>query len=928
MILAIGPKESSGDNEDASFTERELYEYDSDSSKLSDSSSISSESSSSFSSSSSSVDDRSVVSSTLSRQHATGVSSKSRRRVFSDNLRDGKKARGYSKHHSPIKHDGCINTAAWLEEWKLVHSDGSFSSSSNQINPVESFECSTQVMTSGDDCVVKIWDVSGSMGSVCNDSEKIPCSYEICSLRYHDNVGGASLLATLATGHTMNIFHISSIPENYGKLATCGADSHLRMIDCEYSYISSQGHASNQTSTVIVSPPDEDTMGFPSMFFSHQFLNSNAGLICTESQGLFLFDIRLAPSQQVGTLSLEPAFMTCKACAILPSWKMPFSYEFCNESSHSTPTTYCLVGGSSSDVALFDIRFASTGGSTARAVQKYRPSYLKENDNVSVSGIDVKKDGKEFIVSYENDTIYSFPLRSVSQHETTDSIQHVQESGCYGGHLNRLTFLKVAKYAGPNDDYIVTGSDSGHAWIYDRYGGVSSFLKADSATCNGIVPHTRLPIFVTYGIDSTAKLWRAVAPSTDCKDESLKGRILSYQNNHYEKSTIVSDWSLVQKKLKSIKNRKHKIKEYYPDNVPDSKDKNISFQYLMGMQRTEGKISNNLNALPKILQQNLWSCSKANAHRNDNDVMESGAKAFSRRLSNIRLKHCAFLKGLRQDSNRCWIMKKPTHISSKIIDTNSPELLPDYPSDWFRFDPLFTRNSEFLNEPTGKSSHSLLESSIETCFKSSFNKKRALCEFLDAISSLKDKGNIAVKEHQWNFAASLYDKAIRYCAMVFMDYPCRDLIFVSNFDEEKNSWLPLRKVLVSCRLNLSLAMQSDDISDWKGSIEQAKLALSEMDYLPREMSQLPSTEDKITSDEVLKDVNEFRAKALFRLGCAQHGCGQFQDAILSFLESIKITRETTGGEVAKIVLRRLAESKRQLSKQKERRRKKFKTMFD
>ena len=29
----------------------------------------------------------------------------------------------------------------------------------------------------------------------------------------------------------------------------------------------------------------------------------------------------------------------------------------------------------------------------------------------------------------------------------------------------------MAKYAGPNDEYICTGSDSGHAWIYDKQTG-------------------------------------------------------------------------------------------------------------------------------------------------------------------------------------------------------------------------------------------------------------------------------------------------------------------------------------------------------------------------------------------------------------------------------------------------------------------------
>lgn len=81
--------------------------------------------------------------------------------------------------------------------------------------------------------------------------------------------------------------------------------------------------------------------------------------------------------------------------------------------------------------------------------------------------------------------------------------------------------MKNARYAGPRDEYICTGSDSGHAWIYEKAtGSVVSFLNADNSTCNGVVPHPSLPLFITYGIDSTAKLWRATTPVNSLIDDS------------------------------------------------------------------------------------------------------------------------------------------------------------------------------------------------------------------------------------------------------------------------------------------------------------------------------------------------------------------------------------------------------------------------
>ena len=78
---------------------------------------------------------------------------------------------------------------------------------------------------------------------------------------------------------------------------------------------------------------------------------------------------------------------------------------------------------------------------------------------MAVSGIDLSKDKGELLVSYESDQVYTFPVfggknPTLSDIEDCNSKQnkYVAELAAYGGHLNRLTFLKSAKYAGPNDE--------------------------------------------------------------------------------------------------------------------------------------------------------------------------------------------------------------------------------------------------------------------------------------------------------------------------------------------------------------------------------------------------------------------------------------------------------------------------------------------
>ena len=83
-----------------------------------------------------------------------------------------------------------------------------------------------------------------------------------------------------------------------------------------------------------------------------------------------------------------------------------------------------------------------------------------------------------------------------------------------GGHINYATFLKNVSFFGPRDEYVISGSDSGHLWVWttasgsldtvcpeDRSCRVVNVLKADAHTCKGVVPHPIAPVLASYGID-------------------------------------------------------------------------------------------------------------------------------------------------------------------------------------------------------------------------------------------------------------------------------------------------------------------------------------------------------------------------------------------------------------------------------------------
>ncbi|KAL7520916.1 hypothetical protein ACHAWX_005610 [Stephanocyclus meneghinianus] len=302
-----------------------------------------------------------------------------------------------------MKHGGCINTACWLDcGWRIStvsHEDANpydrfynkefiasdcHSCNDNHLAPSwqrssynngvavlsSPSEYPTQLITSGDDHLVKFWDVSQSMGSISPlpggsatltpfSSPRVPmrASSELIT-RWRERVninddnpdewssfhkqrkylpGIVHPLLTLSTGHRGNVFHVTPVPNTPGKVLTCAADGYLRLSDVEINAISSPAALQRdrstsissvanvgEASTIIISPEyrsdngeSEAALRFRDslMCFSHHFLTSNVGLVCSE-RGLLHFDLRLPPSSQKRESLVEELSATCKSCCV------------------------------------------------------------------------------------------------------------------------------------------------------------------------------------------------------------------------------------------------------------------------------------------------------------------------------------------------------------------------------------------------------------------------------------------------------------------------------------------------------------------------------------------------------------------------------------------------------------------------------------
>ncbi|XP_058800654.1 DDB1- and CUL4-associated factor 6-like [Phymastichus coffea] len=96
----------------------------------------------------------------------------------------------------------------------------------------------------------------------------------------------------------------------------------------------------------------------------------------------------------------------------------------------------------------------------------------------------------------------------------------------YMGHRNARTMIKEANFWG--NDFVMSGSDCGHVFIWDRESAkLCMLLEADQHVVNCVQPHPFLPMLATSGIDYDVKLWAPINEESNFDEkfaEDLKKR--------------------------------------------------------------------------------------------------------------------------------------------------------------------------------------------------------------------------------------------------------------------------------------------------------------------------------------------------------------------------------------------------------------------
>ena len=95
------------------------------------------------------------------------------------------------------------------------------------------------------------------------------------------------------------------------------------------------------------------------------------------------------------------------------------------------------------------------------------------------------------------------------------------------GHRNSKT-VKGVSFFGPKDEYVMSGSDCGHIFIWKKKSAkLVRLMVGDRRIVNHLEPHPYMPFFATCGIDKNVKLWTPMASDAPALPNNLE-KVSSY----------------------------------------------------------------------------------------------------------------------------------------------------------------------------------------------------------------------------------------------------------------------------------------------------------------------------------------------------------------------------------------------------------------
>ncbi|KAI8422807.1 hypothetical protein MSG28_006552 [Choristoneura fumiferana] len=325
------------------------------------------------------------------------------------------------------------------------------------------------------------------------------------------------VLQTIKTGHKSNVFQSKFLYLNARSqlnIVTCARDGQVRLLQCPPSggatvsrrRLAAHGRAAHKLHVCAAEP--------------HVVVSAG------EDGQVMQCDVRREQANRL--------FQVKQSGSVIPLYSV---------SGHPLEPRLLCVAGRDRFVRVFDARQPSA------PVALYCPASFNDSTGgtkstkynmMHLTCAIFNHDGSEVLGSYNDEDIYLFDTKRDVYDKSSSDRGANGYTHCYSGHRNSATFKGVA-FFGPRSQYVVSGSDCGHIYIWDKDSeAIVQWMEGDNGgVVNCIETHPRSPVLASSGLDKDVKIW--IPSSQEDPDYSGLEKTIR-ENSSTQRSPLFSDF--------------------------------------------------------------------------------------------------------------------------------------------------------------------------------------------------------------------------------------------------------------------------------------------------------------------------------------------------------------------------------------------------
>ncbi|KAL3850747.1 hypothetical protein ACJIZ3_012629 [Penstemon smallii] len=261
---------------------------------------------------------------------------------------------------------------------------------------------------------------------------------------------------------------------------------------------------------------------------------------------------------------------------------------------------YFAIGGSDVYARVYDTRKYQISSSTKAGspVSTFCAHHLLRTDDVHITAL-AYSNTSELLVSYNDELIYMFQKNSGfgpnPMSLSSEELHKLEDARAYSGHRNSQT-VKGVNFFGPNDEYILSGSDCGHIFIWNKKSGeLVRMMVGDRHIVNQLEPHPLIPVLATCGIEKNVKVWapssNVVSPLPDNACEIMEANRQGRED--HSRVTLTPD--VIMHVLRLHRRQAHVYVERSHNRQDIESDEDDVGAYVLGSEDEEGDNSRDCN---------------------------------------------------------------------------------------------------------------------------------------------------------------------------------------------------------------------------------------------------------------------------------------------------------------------------------------------